>query len=201
MPAGLEFGQLPPGRRDAGGTRRVGEGDHAIGVADIEGIAEQRHAERLAQPLQERFLRFGYAVAIGVAQQRDAVRADAHGGGALHGADHGVVEEGRDGAGQEQGLGDGDVAVGQRVNPAGMLEAGRERVDLEPGRRHRRLPRGPAPGRRHLERGDAALRPCRRDRRRAAHGRLERATLQPPPQDRRSADQRDQLREKCPTSS
>ena len=74
MPAGLERGELPPRRGDAVGARRVGEGDHAVGVADIERVAQQRHAERLVQPLQENLARFGHAVAIRVAQQRDAVR-------------------------------------------------------------------------------------------------------------------------------
>ena len=77
----------------------------------------------------------------------------------------------------------------------GCLRPVGERVDLEPGRRDRRLPGGPAPGGRHLERRDAALRLGRRDRRRAAHGRLGGAGLAPPPQDRRGADQRDDAAE------
>ena len=74
MPAGLEVDQLAPRRGDAGRARRVGEGDHAIGVADVERVAQQRHAERLVQPFQEHLPDFGDAVAIRVAQQRDAVR-------------------------------------------------------------------------------------------------------------------------------
>ena len=73
-------------------------------------------------------------------------------------------------------LGDEHVAVGQHVDPARMIETGRKRIDLEPGCRDRRLP-GPSLGGRHLERRDAALRFCRRDRRRAAPGRLGRAAL------------------------
>ena len=53
MPAGLERDELPPLRGDAVGARDVGKGDHAVGVADIEGVADQRHAERLAQSLHE----------------------------------------------------------------------------------------------------------------------------------------------------
>ena len=44
-------------------TRRVGEGNHAVGVADVERIAHQRHAERLVQSLQKQLLGFGHAVA------------------------------------------------------------------------------------------------------------------------------------------
>src|SRR5207302_1178833 len=82
MPARLEFGELASRRRDACGARRVGEGNHAIGVADIERVAQQRHAERLIEPGEEDLPGFGHAVAVGVAQQRDAVRAHAHGAGA-----------------------------------------------------------------------------------------------------------------------
>ena len=163
MPAGFELSHLPPWRIDAARARRVGEGDHAIGVADVERIAQQRHAERLVQALKKHLSSFGHAVAVRVAQQGDAVRADPHGGGALHRAEHGVVEDGLDGAGHGQGLGDKHVAIGQYVDPAGMLETGRKRIDLEPGRRNRRLPLGPAPCRGHLE-GRDALRLGRRDR-------------------------------------
>jgi hypothetical protein len=47
------------------------------------------------------------------------------------------------------------------------------------------------PGRRHLERRDAALRFRRRNHRRAAPGRLGRCALQPTPQQRGGANQRD----------
>ena len=166
MAAGLERCELPPRRGDAAGPRGVGEGHHAVGVADVERVAQQRHAERLVQSLQKNLADLGYAVAIRIPQPGDAVRADPHGGGALHRAEHGVVEQRPDGPGHGQRLGDQHVAIGQDVDPAGMPKPGRERVHLEPGRRDRRLPFAPTPGRRHLEGGDA-LRPCRRDRRRS----------------------------------
>ena len=84
MPAGLEGDELPPRRGDAVRARHIGEGHHAVGVADIERVAQQRHAERLVQSLHENLALFGDAVAIGVAQQRDAVGAVAKGGGAPH---------------------------------------------------------------------------------------------------------------------
>ena len=57
MPAGLEGDELPPRRGDAVRARRVGKGDHAVGVADIEGVADQRHAERLVQSFHENLAR------------------------------------------------------------------------------------------------------------------------------------------------
>ena len=44
------------------------------------------------------------------------------------------------GPGPARRLGDEDVAIGQHVDPAGMLQTGRERIDFEPRRRDRRLP-------------------------------------------------------------
>ncbi len=93
MAAGLERGQFLARRGDLVRARHIGEDHHAIGVADVEFVAQQRHAEGLVQPLHEHLLDFGDAIAIRVAQQRDAVRADPHGGGALHRADHGIVED------------------------------------------------------------------------------------------------------------
>src|SRR6187455_631651 len=84
MPAGLEADELLPRRRDAVRAGHIGEGHHAVGVADIERVAQQRHAERLVQSLHENFTLFRDPIAIGVAQQRDAVRALAEGGGTPH---------------------------------------------------------------------------------------------------------------------
>ena len=64
-----------------------------------------------------------------VAQQRDAVRAHPDGGGASHRGDHGVVEDRPRRAVRAHGLGDQHVAIGQHLDPARMLEAGREGVD------------------------------------------------------------------------
>ena len=194
MPAGLEGGEFPPLGGDAVRTRRIWEGHHAVGVADIERVAHERHAERLVQPFHESFALFGDAVAIRVAQQRDAVRAFAEGVGASHRRLHRVAEHGLDRACHLRRLGNEDVAIGQHVDPARMFQTGRERIDLEPRRRHGRLPFGPSPGRRHLERRDAALRFRHRYHRCAAPGRLMRCALLPAPQHRGSADQRDYSR-------
>jgi hypothetical protein len=79
MPGRLEGDELSSLGGDAVRARCIREGHHAVGVADIEGVAHQRHAERLVQSLHENFALFGDAVAIIVAKQRDAVRADAKG--------------------------------------------------------------------------------------------------------------------------
>src|SRR5690606_4146425 len=43
--AWLEVDELAARRGDAGLAVGVGEGDDAVGVADVEGVAEKRHAE------------------------------------------------------------------------------------------------------------------------------------------------------------
>ncbi len=140
MPAWLECGQSLPWRGNAARACRVGKGNQAIGVADVECIVQHRHAERLVQPLQEHLLDFGHPVAIRVAQQRDAVCAGPRGAGAFHRADHGVVKDvPHDLSGLVRGLGDEYVAIGQYVDPSRMLQTGRERIDFKAWRRDRRL--------------------------------------------------------------
>ena len=129
-----------------------------------------------------------------VAQQRDAVGADAERGGTPHRRLHRIAEHAPDRSGDLRRLGNEDVAIGQHVDPARMFQTGRKRIDLEPRRGHRLLPVGPALGRRHLERRDAALRLRRRHHRSAAPGRLRRDALQPAPLERSGADQRDYSR-------
>ena len=196
MPGRLERHELSPRCGDAACARRVGKGHHAVGVADVEGVADERHAEGLVLAVQKHLSGFRHAVAIGVAQQRDAVGAHPHGVGASHRGDHGVVEDRPRRAVRAHGLGDQHVAIGQHLDPAGMIEADRKGVDREPGRRGRRLARAPSPGCRHLQGRDAALRSCRRYRRRTAPGRLGRAAGQPPHLERGAADHGDSAREK-----
>ena len=132
MPAGLEGGESPPRRGDAVRARRIGEGHHAVGVADIERVAHERHAERLVQSLHENFALFGDAVAIRVAQQGDAVGAVAKGVGTPHRRLHRVAEHAPDRLGDLLRLGNEDAAIGQHVDPARMFQTGRKRIDLEP---------------------------------------------------------------------
>ncbi len=191
----LEFDEASAGAGEAVGARAVGEGHDAVGVADIEGVAHQRHAEGLVLALEEHVPLFRHAVAVLVAPQADAVGAHAHGGGAPHRADHGVVHDRPGRTVRLHGFGDQHVAVGQDLDPAAVIEAARERIDLEAGRRDRRLAGTPALGRRHLERRDGALRLGRRDRRRVAPGRFGRAAGQPSYLERRPADHGDPARD------
>ena len=61
------------GLADFGVALGVGIAHDGVGVGDIEIVADQRHAERRIQMIEEDGAHVGHAVAIGVAQQRDAV--------------------------------------------------------------------------------------------------------------------------------
>jgi hypothetical protein len=80
---GLEPDQLAPRPGDAACAPRIGESDHAISGADVERVPDERHPERLVQPVEEHVADLGDAVAVLIAQKRDAVRARTDGGGAL----------------------------------------------------------------------------------------------------------------------
>ena len=145
---------------------------------------------------------FGDAVAIGVAQQGDAVGADAERGGTSHRRLHRIAEHVPDRSGDLVRLGNEDVAIGQHLDPARMLQAGRKRIDLESRRRHV----GICPSLQPLADGifSVGSAPCgfaSGNHRGAAPGRLGRCALQPAPQQRGAADQRDDAREKCRKSS
>jgi hypothetical protein len=122
------------------------------------------------------------------------VRADAEGAGTSHRGLHRVAEHAPGRSGDLIRLGNEDVAIGQHVDPARMFQAGCKRVDLEPWCRNWNLPVGPPSGRRHLERRDGALRLRHWYHRSVAPGRLRRDALQPAPQQRGGADQRDYSR-------
>lgn len=66
MTGRLECDELSSLRGDAVRARDIRKSDHAIGVADIEGVADQRHAERLAQPFDESASAFRHAVTVAV---------------------------------------------------------------------------------------------------------------------------------------
>ena len=81
-----------------------------------------------------------------------------------------------------------DVAVGQHLDPAGMLQAGGKGVDREPRRRDRRLPGRPPSRSRHLQRRQDALRLSRGYRRRGSHGLHARHACESSPDYRPRAD-------------
>ncbi len=51
----------------------IGKAQHGIGISDIQRVAEKRHAERRVQPGDEDVPLVGNPIAIGVAQQGDAI--------------------------------------------------------------------------------------------------------------------------------
>jgi hypothetical protein len=193
--AGLECREPASRHGDARRAGRVGKGDHAVGVAHVKRIAQQRHAKRLAQVLEQWLADLGHTVIVRVAQQRNPVRTHADSGGTFHGTDHRQVEQRLRRRRHEQRLGDGHVTVRQHMNPAWVLEATCERIDLQACRRYRLLPRRPASGRRHLQRWDGALRLRCGNGWRGADRLLRHVALQAPPHDRAFADKGDQARE------
>ena len=68
MPARLEGDKFTSLGGDAICAGRIREGDDAVGIADIEGVANERHAERLAQSLHEDPASFGNAVTVAIPQ-------------------------------------------------------------------------------------------------------------------------------------
>jgi hypothetical protein len=180
-------------RIDAGVAVGVGEGHQRVGVADIERAVEHRHAERVVQAVEEHVAGLGDAVAVGIAQQGNPVRAVAEGRGPAHGGRHRIVEDRTDAARHRKRLRGQHVAIGQDVDPARMLEAGGEGVDLQ-ARSGDGGPSGvPAARRRHLERRDGALRTRRRDRRTVAEGLREHALAAVADPDHDAADQGDEF--------
>ena len=52
----------------------IGKDHQRIGIGDEQPVADQNHTERRVQPGDKRRFQFRFAVAIRIAQQRDAVR-------------------------------------------------------------------------------------------------------------------------------
>ena len=142
---------------DLRGAWFVGEAHHAVGVGDIEVVADQRHAEGRIEPLEQSAAHLRDTVAVGVAQQGNAVGAGHAGAGARHHLVHdphaqavAVGPAGRVGFGHEH------VAVGQHVQPARVIELVGECHHLRARRGHRRCAAAPAAGRGDLDCGQQA---------------------------------------------
>ena len=103
---------------------------------------------------RKRRARLGNAVAVGVAQQRDAVGARDLGAGLAHHEPHGPASEAEllVRLRRRVALGDQDVAVRQHVQPARMIEPAGELVDREARRRRRGSALGPGVGRSNVHR-------------------------------------------------
>ena len=120
-------------RRDLRVAVLVRHPHQRVGIGDVQPVADQRHAEGREQVRDQHGLRFRDAVAVLVAQQRDAVGARHVGAGFRER----LVHEGRaDGirrfVGRRWAIGFGDehIAVRQDIQPARMDQAGGEGFDM-----------------------------------------------------------------------
>ena len=128
---------LDPRRKDAVLPRLVRELHDRIGVGHVQVAADQRHAERRVQALQESRPGFGHPVAVGVAQQRNAVGTRRACAGSAHDESHDPTTHATRNdtvVGRFVALGHEDVTVGQRVEPARMVQVARHGSHREPER-------------------------------------------------------------------
>ena len=129
---GRQVGDLLAGRGDRGGAVLIGKAHDRIRVGHVEILADQSHADRRVEAGEKRRLRLGLAVAVRIAQQRDAVGARNRGAGPAHAHLH---EPARNASysrlGRGIALGDEHVAIGQHVEPARMVEPGGEGLHRE----------------------------------------------------------------------
>ena len=139
---GRQVDDLYAWRLDRERARRVRKPNDGIGVRDVQVLADERHAERRVQVRQQHHASFGDAVTVGVAQERDAIRARHRAAGLFlvvleePALDPLVVV----GPLRRVRLGHEYVAVRQDVQPPRVMEVPRE------GRHRRALgPDGPAP--------------------------------------------------------
>ena len=164
VPAAIVLGQPATWLGDPVRARRIGKGDHAIGIADVKRVADKRHSERLVQALEERVLRLSDAVTVGVAQERDAVGALADSGGPLHRSKHGVVEErGCIGSGVISASAVSTSPFGSTQIHRGCLRPVAKALTLSPAAAFGVWPAGQPLRGRHLERRKTALRLGERD--------------------------------------
>ena len=147
-----EVGQLDSRPRDAGLAERIGKGHDPVGVGDVQRVSNQRDPERRIQAIQEDSAQLRLPVAIGVAQQGNAVAARGACAGPIDDRTSKVILGPEIYGRRRIGFDHQDVAVGQRVDDARVHEAGRDRLDLQPARNGGRLARLPADVERHAHR-------------------------------------------------
>ncbi|PAV92579.1 hypothetical protein WR25_24971 [Diploscapter pachys] len=102
--------------------------DERVGVGDVELAIEQGHAGRRVQPGHEDMAFLGNAIAVRIAQQRDAIGRGHARARLVEQAAHDPGFDPAAFAGRRIGFGDQHVAVGQAIQPARMIEAARERL-------------------------------------------------------------------------
>ena len=132
-------------------TFLVRKAQQRVGIGDIEVAADQRHPEGRMQAVEEHGAGVDDAVAVGIAQQGDAIGARHPGAGALQEEPHRPAFDAAAAlAGGGIGLGHQHVAVRQHMKPARMIQPVGEGRDAQGLAGHRRGAFGPAFGRRDL---------------------------------------------------
>ena len=164
-----QVGQLAATGGNAQIALVVGVLPNRIGVRHVQEVAHQRHTEGRVQLVEEHCARLGFAIAVEVAQQRDAVGARRAGTGALHDLLHHEALDAlaRLGPGWCIRFGHQHVPVGQDVQPARMVQARDEGLHLQRACRSGHCTGGPAHGGRNVDgrqcrgrgRGQGRLRP------------------------------------------
>ena len=153
-----------------GGAFLVLEAQQAIGVGHIQVIADQGHAERRVEVLEEHRAGFRHAILVGIAQQGDAVGARYASAGLGHDLLHHPATDALAVVGFLRCVGFRDqyVAIGQHIEPARVIQATGEGDHLGALGRLGLAAIGPADGRGDVHRGDQGLVRFRQLRRRAA---------------------------------
>ncbi|MNN18794.1 hypothetical protein D3C81_1320130 [compost metagenome] len=117
---------------DLHGPRLVVKAQQLVGVGDVEVLAHQCHAKGRIEPFDEGCAYFCDAIMVGIAQQGDAVGAGHASAGAFHRLAHHPATDAfaifR--LGWCIGLGHQNVAVGQYIEPARVVELVGEGPDL-----------------------------------------------------------------------
>ena len=126
---GRQVQNLPPLVADLGLAFLIGEGHQRIGVGDIEGVADQRHAIGRIEAAQEHRLGVRLAIAIGVAQQADAVGRGDAGAGLVHQEIHHPADDAGLRTRLAVGLGRQYVAIGQAQQRSRMAQPLGEALD------------------------------------------------------------------------
>ncbi|MNP10537.1 hypothetical protein D3C76_1026930 [compost metagenome] len=144
---------------DRGGAGFVMKAQQAIGVGDVEVVANQGHAKRRIEVFDKGRAGFRDAVMVAVAQQADAVGAGHAGAGAVHDLAHHPAANALAVIGLGRGIGFGhqDIAIGQGVEPARVVQAFGKGRHLSAGRGLGRHTPGPADGRGDVDGGNQGL--------------------------------------------
>jgi hypothetical protein len=140
--------ELHAGGGDFGVAGAVEKFHDRIGVGDIEIVADERHAERRVQSLEEGGSGFRNAVAVGIPQQRDAVGARRTGAGAAHDqfSDPALDALVLVGPLRRVGFGHQHIAIGQDIDRSRMIEPSGKCIHRHSVGRNRLAAGGPANG-------------------------------------------------------